>query len=279
MVSKTISARAVIPDQLLEYVAGVSGLDSEMIDDCVLHHGDGQGVLVAYPLHDPLDYEASRVAMQKARSLSWIENLTVLAPIALPGLNEVARRDTWWQLPIPTGKPGQKLRNMLKRAGREVKILKGTGIDTWQPEHDSLVAAFCERRKNSLDDGLRYIYAHLTEYLKIARHALLFSARDVQGKLAAFAIGDYSAMGTAFYMFAFRDEGAPPGTADLLLAEILREAGERGCIRVNLGLGIDKGIEFFKKKWGATEYLPYVEFELAKPAKSGFWRRLLGMGK
>ena len=60
---------------------------------------------------------------------------------------------------------------------------------------------------------------------------------------------------TAFcMMFAFRAEYAPPGVADLLLEAVIAEAEGRGHGLVNLGLGIDGGIEFFKRS-GATPCL------------------------
>ena len=37
------------------------------------------------------------------------------------------------------------------------------------------------------------------------------------------------------------------------------EAVRRGQSVLNLGLGIDGGITFFKKKWGAFELMPHLE--------------------
>ena len=60
-------------------------------------------------------------------------------------------------------------------------------------------------------------------------------------------------------MFSFRHPEAPPGTADLLLDALVRKSVEFGHMNMNLGLGINGGIGFFKKKWGALPCLPYVE--------------------
>ena len=73
------------------------------------------------------------------------------------------------------------------------------------------------------------------------------------------AVGDYSALSTAFYMFAFRQDDCPPGVSDALLRALADEAERRGQSTLNLGLGIDGGITFFKKKWGACLAMPHFE--------------------
>lgn len=73
------------------------------------------------------------------------------------------------------------------------------------------------------------------------------------------AVGDYSALSTAFYMFAFRQDDCPPGVSDALLRALADEAERRGQSTLNLGLGIDGGITFFKKKWGAFLAMPHLE--------------------
>ena len=71
--------------------------------------------------------------------------------------------------------------------------------------------------------------------------------------MADFGAGEY-----AFYLFNFRSpEAAIPGTSDLLLHALIREAQERGKRYLNLGLGINKGVAFFKEKWGARPFLPH----------------------
>jgi hypothetical protein len=45
---------------------------------------------------------------------------------------------------------------------------------------------------------------------------------------------------------------------------------------MNLGLGVSDGIRFFKRKWGAEPFLPYVETSW-QPASAGVLSRLRGM--
>lgn len=296
-----LTATALTPDQLLPYVRAVSGLESRACGMGVLHHGGGQGVLVVFTASDfeeerhaasatsadgdggedsasPLD-----LAVAEALDLPGLERLTVLAatrPAAAPPDADCSR-DAYWFLPLPLllpgGRPGQKLRNVLRRSGREARIEQSGGADAWSAEHAALAEAFIAARRSSLDEGSIALFRSLGAYLGGAPEARLFSARDAGGRLLACAIGDYSSFATAFYMFAFRRPDAPPGTADALLAALAAEGAARGQTRLNLGLGIGPGVAFFKKKWGAVPALPCVETCWSpRPAKRGWFGRLFG---
>lgn len=274
---ENITARAVVPDQLIPYVSAVSGLESSLLGQCVIHQGGDQAVLVAFPIHNPLDRNEAEKSLSQASKLPGIAHLSVLAPCELEGMDNV-KHDNYWQIPLPPPPPNVKLRNMLRRAAREITISQSSGAGAWTEEHEGLAMEFRQRKQEKLDEGMHWLFSHLAKYLEEAEGALLFSARTGDGALAALAIGDFSAFATAFYMFACRKDTAPPGTADALLQAIAAEASLRGHVRLNLGLGIDQGIEFFKKKWGAKLWLPMAEgtINLEKPKKSGFWARLLG---
>ena len=273
-----ITAGAVTPDQLLPYVRAVSGLESRLCGGLALHHGGGQAVLVAYPPAKPDDMGAVDAAVAEALALPGLERLTVIAaarPAAAPEHAE-STEDAYWSLPlplaVPAGRPGQKLRNLLRRAARETSIEQSGGAGVWMAEHAALAEAFIRRKGAEIDEGSRYIFRKLGDYLAAAPEARLFSARDAAGRLLGCAIGDYSSFSTAFYMFAFRSPEAPPGTADALLAAIAAEGASRGHTVLNLGLGMGAGVRFFKKKWGATPFLPCVETSWSpQPEKKRGW--------
>ncbi|MDO5483728.1 MAG: translation initiation factor IF-2 [Desulfovibrionaceae bacterium] len=271
-----VTARAVTPDQLLPYVEAVSGLQTRMFGSCVGHFCEGQVVLIGYPLDDPRDTASMDAAVAEALRMPGLEHITVLGPARpanVPAGAQVSE-DAYWTLPLPLPPAGQKLRNMLRRAARDIVVTSG-GAEAWGPEHSALVEAFCAGR--TLDAGMLHIFRQLEGYLARARESRLFSARLADGTLVACALGDYSAFGTAFYMFAFRLPSAPPGTADALLAAVAAEGEARGHSVLNLGLGINGGISFFKKKWGASLFLPCVECGWdVRQEKKSWLARLLG---
>ena len=281
-----ITAEACVPEQLEHYVRSVSGRRAFLCGGYAAYAHAGHAVLVAYPL----DAEAEAPGREAEPSLAGplgelalsCSAVTVLAPFrpAEAPNSAPSSRDRYWDLPVPP-RPGQKLRNMLKRAGREVAVEP----EEWNEEHAALVRHYLQTRP--LAPGTRAIFTALPDYWARAAQAgaalLLFAARKKDGRLAAFSMGDYTALRTAFYMFSFRHPDAPPGTADLLLARLVEEAHARGHARMNLGLGINGGISFFKKKWHAEPGLPYVEtsWELSRTGKNaagpGLFTRLGGL--
>lgn len=222
-------------------------------------------------------------------------SITVLAPLrptAAP-VDSVSVHDVYWAVPLPPAPPRQKLRNMLHRARRDVRV---DMAPRWTVQHDAMVLQYCRSRQ--LETGTRHIFQHLGDYVRRAAGAAETAPVEIKGKdaplsladvqvfsayaraddtLLACAIADYSSLHTAFYMFAFRHPQAPPGTSDLLLEALCAEGLARGHCRVNLGLGINAGISFFKQKWQAQAFLPYVEttWDIRKP-RTSWLSRLLG---
>ena len=193
-------------------------------------------------------------ALAAALAIPKMQRVTVLSPVvpASAPQHAAVKSDTWFALDLPYV-PGQKLRNMLRRADREIAVRQ----EAWSGGCEELVRRYLTVKR--LDPGTRHIFGRVGAYVCSAPSAVLFAARSRDGRLEGIAVGDYSALETAFYMFAFRREDSPPGTADALLHALVREAETRGQSVLNLGLGIDGGIAFFKKKWGARELMPHFE--------------------
>jgi hypothetical protein len=252
-----VTAKAVVPEQVVPYVTAVGGGRPRWFGACVGYLTEDHAVVVGYPVHDPLDRSAMEEAVGQAVASPEVRRITFLGPArppqAPPHVNCV--EDGYYGVILPVRPPRQKLRNLLRRAQRELKIDRGRDLT---PDHDAMVKQYLDGR--SLAPGTRRIYSRLHRYLEASPGSLIFSARHGDGRLAAFAIGEFSALSSAFFMFCFRDPwSAPPGSADLVLSALIGEAQDRGQERVNLGLGIHPGIRSFKEKWGAELLFPYVE--------------------
>lgn len=283
------SAAAVTPEQLVAYVRSVGECSASLYNGFpgYLHKGEDLSLtLTAFPPGWPVPpaeapfAERLNAAVEEALATPRLARLTVLAPERPDAAPEDAAwaTDSYLGLDLPLfaangGAVGpQKLRNMLARPGREATF----GKERWRPEHAALVEAFVACRP--LSPGTRHIFRALPRYLAAAPAAVLFAARARDnGALLAFAVGDYTSLSTAFYMFAFRSPAAPPGTADALLLEVAREAEERGHSLLNLGLGINGGIRAFKHKWQAREIMPYGETSWTLRRSSGIWQRVTSL--
>ena len=164
---------------------------------------------------------------------------------------------------------------MIRRASAEGSCEKG---DHLEEEHVRLITDFIAKRK--LDDGTCFVFERVPDYVNSVPTALVFSARDRSGRLAAFTVAEYGAKDYGFYMFNFRSkECAVPGASDLLLHEAMLTALARGKTFMNLGLGVHQGVAFFKKKWGGGRFLDY-ETCTYRLSGSRFLDRLFGfMGR
>jgi hypothetical protein len=245
-----------------------------MIGACVGYESEGTLVLVGYPLHDPRDEKAMAAAVQEALRIPGLRRITVIGPARPPQAPEKIEtsEDSYFELPVPAPAPDAKLRNLLRRASREVRLVSGRRFEN---EHADLVQRYLGERP--LAAGTRQIFRQLQSYIDASVGSLIVSARRKDGRLVAFSVGEFGSFSTAFFMFCFRDPDiAPPGSSDLTLSGLLNEALQRGQSRMNLGLGVSEGIRFFKRKWGAEAFLPYVETSW-KPASPGLRSRLRGM--
>jgi len=263
-----VTAQAQTPEQVIPYVCAVSELKPRILGPCVGYEREGNLVLVGYPLHDPKDAGAMAEAVSLALRLPGLRRITVIGATRPPQAPESAaiEEDWYYSLPVPAPAPGQKTRNLLRRAGRELTVERG---GSWGEDNTALVRRYLNERP--LAAGIRHIYKRIPRYLAESSSSLLVSARLADGRLAAFSVGEYAGLAMAFYMFSFRDPGiAPPGATDLLLSQLLEAASERGHTKMNLGLSVNEGISFFKRKWGAVPFLPYVQatWETASPGIS-----------
>lgn len=269
-----VTAAAVVPEQVVEYVSAAAGSKPRMFGGCVGYPSGTGLVLVGYPLADPLDRRAMAAAVDQALQTPGLERITVIGPARPPQApqNAESAEDSYYALPLPPPPPGLKLKNLLRRAQREVQLVHGRRFEN---DHADLVQRYLDER--SLAAGTRQIFRQLASYVEASAGSLIVSARRPDGRLAAFAVGEFAALSTAFFMFCFRDPRlAPPGSADLALSGLLLEARQRGQARMNLGLGVSDGIRFFKRKWGAEPFLPYVETSW-QPAPASVLSRLRGM--
>lgn len=262
-----VSAGAVIPEQVIPYVRSVAGSRPRMFGSCVGYETEGRLILIGYPLHDPLDSDAMSQAVHQALKIPGLRKITVISPCRPPQAPGKIRssRDDYFVLPVPAPPLGAKLRNLLRRADRDLTVARGRQFEA---DHRILVERYLSER--TLAAGTRRIFEQIPGYMEASPGSLLVSARTADGRLAAFAVGEYASLHTAFFMFCFRDPSlAPPGSADRVFSELLEEAARRGQTRMNLGLGVNAGIHFFKRKWGAQPFLPCIEtgWDISPPGR------------
>jgi hypothetical protein len=261
-----ILAHAYVPEHLPHYVTAISQTEPFLIGDFVAHVRGAQLIFVGYPLNQNFDVAQMLDTLERARTRFKPSTISLLAPALPDTLRDYTPLppDEYYRLDVTTFVIPQKTRNMLTRARRDLTTREGK----FGKEHQRLVDEFL--RAHPLDDATRTIFQRVAEYAKCPT-ACVIEARDARGTLVAFDIAEFGAAQYAFYMFNFRATSHHvPGASDLLLAHIIERARAEGKRYVNLGLGIDAGVAFFKRKWGAVPFLKHCAC-VQQPSRAEAW--------
>lgn len=269
-----IRERAYLPEHVPPYGGTVSGLEPFLFRGYLYFFREGKPlVFIGYPLDRPPDSPDFKRTLDELIFSRRPEQVALLAPSIPPEFGTPSSRDRYYDLDLSLLRIPPKVANMLRRASRSLGVTRGR---TLSPEHLTLIRLFSESRR--IGGETRAIFERIPAYLEASPTAAVFSARDAEGKLAAFDIADFWGKHYAFYMFNFRSSPNPlPGASDLLLREIIAEAESRGKARINLGLGINPGVAFFKTKWGARPSLPHETVLFRRKAPSFFESLLRGL--
>ena len=258
-----IEEYAYVPEHMITYVMAISQTEPILLDDFLVYTRKGHLIFVGYPLKDAFDERRMAKVFEDAMRRFRPREVALTAPAIPPSLSigVTPSSDHYYRLDLSTLSISQKLRNMLKRATRELVVERG---QVFNDEHRKMVDDFVQT--HPVDEGTRRIFQRIPDYLSSSPRAWVFSARSKAGELVAFDVAELGPKHYALYMFNFTSTSLyVPGASDLLLSEVIRQAKTEGKRYLNLGLGINPGVAFFKKKWGGVIFLPYA-FAMVKPA-------------
>jgi hypothetical protein len=249
-----IREHAFIPEHIVPYGEAASGLEPFLTDGYLYFFREGRPlVFIGYPLAGKTDPAGLEEVLEGVIRSRRPEETAILAPAVPPGYGASSARDYYYSMETAGPAPPPKVANMVRRASRALGVTRQRALG---PEHLEMIRSFYESRP--IDPDSRAIFERIPAYVEASPTAVVFSALTEDGRIAAFDIADFWANHYAFYMFNFRSSLDPfPGASDLLLREIIAAAKARGKSRVNLGLGINAGVTFFKTKWGARPFLPH----------------------
>jgi hypothetical protein len=267
-----IGTCAYVPEHLPQYVTPISQTEPHLFGDFLVYAKKGHCIFVGYPLSDAFEEKRLEKALEDAVRCLRPASVSLMAS-AIPSSIQCGPHsptDYYYRLDLSTLSISQKLRNMVRRAGRELAVVKNA---RFEQEHREMVEAFLKTR--SADAATGFIFQKIDVYLSSSETASIFEARTGGGDLVAFDIAEFKPRDYAVYMFNFRSESHYiPGASDLLLSSVIQQAIGEGKKYINLGLGINSGVTFFKEKWGGVAFLPHA-FCLYHPHKKGLLEMLL----
>lgn len=272
-----ITKNAYLPEHLPAYFVPFSDLEPHLAGPYVYYAGPDRLSFIGYPLDEEFETGRMNQVLNRLVGERRPAGLRVIAP-ETPAIHgyRIARReqDCYFRLDLAGLKVRPKVHNTVRRAGRELVVTVGRGFTV---EHQRLLVRFI--RNKALPEETAYFFHRLPDYLAHSETAFLVEARTRDGgALAAYDVVEFGTGAYCFYLFNItnREDRYVPGTSDLLLAELIRLAREQHKRYLNLGLGINPGVEKFKSKWGAG---PFLEYRLvAAEPKLFSWRGLFAGG-
>jgi len=267
-----VERQAYLPEHVPEYVTAISQTEEFLFGDFIAYAKKGLLIFVGYPLEETFEEKRMERALEDAIKHLQPDCVSLMAP-SIPSSLEKGDHppsDRYYRLDLSSASVSQKTRNMLTRAGRELSIAKSRRFDE---EHATLVEEFL--KTHSVDEETRFIFRRIDQYLSVSETAWIFEARTGGGELVAFDVAEFKPRDYALYMFNFNSDARyVPGASDLLLSRVMRQAIASGKKYINLGLGINPGVAFFKEKWGGVAFLPHAS-RLYHPTRKGFLEMLL----
>jgi len=247
---------AYVPEHLSHYVTAISQTEPFFIDDFLFHVKKDHLIFVGYPLKEPLGEKQMLRGLENAIKRFKPKNVALTAPAIPSSLKNCVHPppDHYYRLDLSSTSISQKLRNMLKRADRELSVERS---NTFDEEHRKMIVEFL--KTHPVDEATGFIFNRINEYLSSSPTAWVFDARNKRDELVAFDVAEFTPKDYALYMFNFgSDARYVPGASDLLLSKVIQQAKTEKKRYINLGLGINRGVTFFKKKWGGMPFLPYT---------------------
>ena len=251
-----ISDHAYIPEHIPQYVTAISQTEPFLLGDFLCYAKKGHFTLVGYPLEEPFEEKRMRSVLEDGIKRFRPESVSLIAPSVPSSINDCIHPppDHYYRLDLSSISISQKLRNMLKRAYRELSVERTNKLDE---EHRKMIVEFL--KTHPVDEAASFIFNRIDEYLSSSPTARVFDARNKRDELVAFDVAEFTPKDYALYMFNFGSEARyVPGASDLLLSEVIKQAKTESKKYINLGLGINPGVTFFKKKWCGVPFLPYA---------------------
>ncbi len=274
--SPTPAAQAYVPEHLPDYFCSFSDSEAFVDSDLMYYMNPGEASIICYPLHADSsvpgfeDHVSSLVKKIKPSGLRTISPVNMNIP---EYKCKYLERDYYSCLELDKVLKNAKLRNMLKRAAKDVHVDRAGAFTR---EHLDLLSEFIRRK--GFDRDKAAFYHRLPDYLSGCPRGFIFEARRVRDRsLAGFTVFDMGPGDYCFYLFNMAKEESRgiPGLNDLLLDRALDAALSSGKKFANMGLGVSSGIERFKAKWGACRFLPY-HYQYFEPAFS--WKNFFSRG-
>lgn len=248
-----ILTRAVVPEHSVLFMEAMSGGTHLVCGPYLFFHAEDWLVAVGYPLEGEYDPGQFEQCLNDALRQTRARECWAACPVMPERLqSHVRERDAYYLLPTASVIPS-RLQRLAQRAADTLRVELNSDFTS---AHRRLWAEFTSR--TALPSNVRELFARTASVLQTPGLSLL-NAWDARGNLAACMLLDTAPHRFVSYLLGAHSRiHYTPYASDLLFREMLRLGRDQGKETLHLGLGVNSGIQRFKRKWGARPELPYV---------------------
>lgn len=247
--------KAYVPEHIVHLMTLLSGGEPFLLDGHPCFVGEGWAIVVGYPLEGAFTPPRLAELLQRVCARFNPGSLWVIAPQAAAVCGTCIEResDRYYTLELKGFETRRRLAALVARASRALEVERGREITA---QHEELIAELLERERPAR--RVRALFLGMARYTARSDSAVVLSARDARGELAAFYVVELAARAFATYVVGGHSKKHyVAGASDLLFAAMIELAREHGKSYIHLGLGVNEGIRAFKTKWGGVPSLPY----------------------
>ncbi len=257
---KYVLEQAYVPEHVLPLMEALSGGEAHLAGEFLFFTGSDWLIMVGFPLGEAPKHELE-CKLKKAREEFAPARLWLVGP-QLPDFLErpctEVEKDQYFRLDLktPDGRlwaPPGKLQRLVAKA-RERFSVDSSG--EFHSLHAQLTESLMQRGKPG--SRVRELYGRLPWYLEKTPSAVLLSAWDPLGRLAAYAVLELAAaVFSAYVAGACSRESWASHASDLLMWEMALISIRENKQFMHLGLGVNPGISRFKRNWGGRAWMDY----------------------
>jgi hypothetical protein len=136
-----IGHHAYVPEHIPQYVTPISQTEPFLFGEFLVYAKKGHLIFVGYPLNEAFEEKRLEENLGDAIRHFKPESVSLIAPAIPSSLQQEPPppTDHYYRLDLSTVSVSQKLRNMLRRSGRELSVGKSPSFDQ---EHKQMVEEF-----------------------------------------------------------------------------------------------------------------------------------------
>ncbi len=247
---------AYVPEHIPALMTTISQAEPFLIEDYLGFAKDNWVIFVGYPLETPFDAAQCDQRVARALELHRPDYLWFIGPEIPPSLARSCRTrqsDWYYRLNLTEAKTRSALEREVRQAARSLTVIQSQAFTR---EHQSLVDELM--RRETLPPMIAELYRAMPAYVSGCKSAQVLEARDAHGRLIAFFVVECAAEKFDTYVLGCHSKKRyVPHASDLLFSDMLASARLRNKTEINLGLGVNPGIQRFKTKWGGVPFLKY----------------------